>query len=135
MATVRGFPMPCNKFWGGKCSKCDLVIGVVPPADTPHTATIECSGPGLAGCLNSMANHKHMWSCGDEGTSPFHYYLWTLDATDPVDVYPINGKMKVKGQQVRGCILVIKLDAAPSETASPVDITQTELDSIVAANQ
>ena len=127
--------MPTNSYWGGTGAAPILNLGIVPPTGATHLDPMGCTALGLAGCLNSMASYKDMWCCGDEGTVPFNYFLWVLEETTPVDKYAVNTNMVVKGAPVRGHIVVIKLDAAPSETAAPVSITQVELDTIVAANQ
>ena len=130
----RGFPMPTNKYWGGSAPVVSLDVGVVPTSGATHLDTFECTGPGLATCLNTMASYKDMWECKDEGTAPFNYYMWCLMPTTPVDKYPVNGNMKVGGASVRGHVMIIKLDNAPSATAAPVNITQGEVDALVAAN-
>lgn len=131
--TPRGFPVHPTRFWGGS-GLCSHKMGVVPHHEAPHIIDVACDGTALAKCLCGMASPKDMWHCGEEGTVPFNYFLWKHMPTVPVDKYPINTNMSVKGEQVRGCMIVIKLDSAPSNNASPIDITQEDLDAFVAAH-
>ena len=133
-APVRGFPVLSSKYWGGKGEVCGYNVGCIPHSGAPHVDHLECTGKGLAMCLCGNSSHKDRWCCGDEGTAPFNYFLWVMCPTEPEDKYPLNSNMSVRGQQVRGCILVIKLDATPSDTAKPVDITLGEVEAIMAAN-
>lgn len=126
--------MLSNSFWGGKGDVCGYNMGCVPHSGAPHVDHLECTGKGIAGCLCGNSSHKDMWCCGDEGTAPFNYFLWVMCPTQPEDKYPVNTNMSVRGKEVRGCVLVIKLDATPSDTAKPVDITLAEVEAILAAN-
>lgn len=134
MTSTRGFPIIANKFWGGKMEVCGYTLGVVPHTGAPHLEHLECTGAGLAQCLCCRSSYKDGWHCGDEGTSPFNYFIWCLNNTTPEDKYPLNSNMSIKGMPMRGCFLIIKLDAAPSHTAKPIDITLEEVEAIVAAN-
>ena len=130
----RGFPVHPTRFWGGSADVCKHVVGIIPHHGEPHLMDLECDGMALSKCLCGMASPKDKWHCGDEGTSPFNYFLWKHMPTDPVDKYPLNETITVKGEQIRGCVILIKLDRPPSNNADIADMTMEELNSFIAVN-